>query len=291
MVRNVVATLLIGTVALGGWAPARADEGRRPVREVIGGDVAPAGWFPWMVRLSMGCGGTLIASRVVLTAGHCVAGTGPETGIGVTAGVVDLESPDAITARSVAVIRAPEFRTETRGNDWAVVALDRAIDRPTVKLAGGDTADTGTFVVMGWGSTREGAGRQERRLRYATVSTVPDADCAADYRRAGVDLIGKDSICAGGHGIDTCQGDSGGPMVGRDGSGRWVQVGIVSWGLGCARDGYPGVYTEVSTFRQAIEAAGRAIARTARAGTLPSNAGQGLIAPSAGRAPSKSTAE
>src|SRR5689334_11032489 len=259
MVRNVVSLLLIGTVALTGSASARADGGRRAVREVVGGDPVPAGRFPWMVRLSMGCGGTLIAPRVVLTAGHCVDGTGPDTGIVVTAGVVDLNSPDAITARSVAVIRAPGFRTETRGNDWAVVALDRTIDLPTIDLARGNPGTNGVFVVMGWGLVREGAGRQERRLRYATVSTVPDADCAADYRRAGVDLVAKDSICAGGHGIDTCQGDSGGPMVRGDGSGRWVQVGIVSWGRGCARDGYPGVYGEVSTFRKAIKAATRKV--------------------------------
>jgi secreted trypsin-like serine protease len=259
MVRNVVSLLLIGTVALAGSAPARADGGQRPVREVVGGDLAPAGRFPWMVRLSMGCGGTLIAPRVVLTAGHCVDGTGPDTGIMVTAGVVDLNSPDAITARSIAVVRAPGFRTETRGNDWAVVALDRTIDLPTIDLTRGNPGNNGAFVVMGWGLVREDAGRQERRLRYATVSTVPDADCATDYRRAGVDLVAKDSICAGGHGIDTCQGDSGGPMVRGDGSGRWVQVGIVSWGLGCARDGYPGVYAQISTFRKAIKAATRKI--------------------------------
>src|SRR5207237_4098396 len=63
-------------------------------------------------------------------------------------------------------------------------------------------------------------------------------------------------ICAGYDqgGVDTCQGDSGGPMVNKDSSGNWVEVGIVSWGEGCARAGKPGVYTEVSTFSADIKA-------------------------------------
>lgn len=51
-------------------------------------------------------------------------------------------------------------------------------------------------------------------------------------------------ICAGEKGKDSCQGDSGGPMV--DSAGK--QVGVVSWGIGCALAGYPGVYARVSTY-------------------------------------------
>lgn len=260
MVRNIASALVIGVLALATATPsvAAASGGTiHPIREVVGGDVAPEGKFPWMVRLSMGCGGALSAPRVVLTAGHCVKGTGYDDSIEVTAGSTDLDSPDAVVAHSVSIIRAPDFSGETRGSDWAVVRLDRALDLPTLPLTRGTAADHGPFTIMGWGQVREGSVRQQRLLRYATVPSVPDAECAADYRRAGVDLIAGDSICAGRRGVDTCQGDSGGPMVRRDAAGRWVQVGIVSWGLGCARYGYPGVYTQVSMYRSAIRAATR----------------------------------
>jgi secreted trypsin-like serine protease len=110
---------------------------------------------------------------------------------------------------------------------------------------------------MGWGQTREGALKQERRLHYATVPTVSDAKCAKEYEKAHVKLVAAESICAAKRGVDTCQGDSGGPMVGKDTKGEWVQIGIVSWGLGCAREAYPGVYTQISAFRAEIRKAVR----------------------------------
>ena len=64
-------------------------------------------------------------------------------------------------------------------------------------------------------------------------------------------------ICAGdtvNGGVDTCQGDSGGPMTKRDASGAWREVGIVSYGNGCARAGFPGVYGEVQSFSADIAA-------------------------------------
>ncbi|BCJ42902.1 trypsin [Actinoplanes ianthinogenes] len=254
MVRIVASVLLAAAVAV---TPAPAVASGRPVLEVVGGNVAKAGEFPWVVRLSMGCGGALTAPRVVLTAGHCVDATGVNKKITVTAGVTDLKAKNAVTAHSVEVIRAPGFQTETRGDDWAVVKLDRVLTLPTLDLVPDASADQGDVTVMGWGQTREGSLRQERKLHYATVPTIPDATCAKAYLAAKVTLVRTDSICAGRHGVDTCQGDSGGPMVRRARDGRWAQVGIVSWGLGCARDAYPGVYTQISKFRTAILAATR----------------------------------
>ncbi|MFF0375020.1 S1 family peptidase [Actinoplanes missouriensis] len=249
-----MASLVVAvTVALPvGATPARADT---RVPEVIGGEIATPGEFPWAVRLSMGCGGALTAPRLVLTAGHCVGATGPNHRITVTAGSSDLKSKDAVTVKSVEVFRSPGFVTETEGKDWALVRLERALDLPTLDLPEDAGGDEGPFTVMGWGQTRESSLKQERRLHYAEVPIIADRECAKAYRQAGVELVRDESICAGRHGVDTCQGDSGGPMVRRDAAGTWRQVGIVSWGLGCARDGYFGVYTQVSKFRDEIRAA------------------------------------
>jgi secreted trypsin-like serine protease len=234
-----------------------------PTPEIVGGRTAPEGAYPWVVRLSMGCAGSLIAPRVVLTAGHCVRRSGTDRDIGVIAGSADLASDRAVRARSTDVRRAPGYRDATRGDDWAVIRLDRTLDLPLLPLAAERSSDSGTFTVVGWGSTREGSSRQQRRLREAQVGHVADRPCAARYRKAGYRVVTDEMICAGDlrdGGVDSCQGDSGGPLLRRDATGGWVQVGIVSWGRGCARPGYPGVYTRVSTFSAAILAAARTLA-------------------------------
>ncbi|TXS50996.1 serine protease [Streptomyces sp. t39] len=218
---------------------------------VVGGTRAAQGEFPFMVRLSMGCGGALYTKDIVLTAAHCVNGSGNNTSITATAGVVDLNSSSAVKVRSTKVLQAPGYNG--KGKDWALIKLAQPINLPTLKIAETSAYNSGTFTVAGWGAAREG-GAQQRYLLKAQVPFVSDTSCRQSY---GNDLVPAEEICAGYSqgGVDTCQGDSGGPMFRRDNAGAWIQVGIVSWGEGCARPGYPGVYTEVSAFAAAIKSA------------------------------------
>ncbi|KOG73452.1 MULTISPECIES: S1 family peptidase [Streptomyces] len=222
-----------------------------PSNRIVGGTRAEQGEFPFIVRLSMGCGGALYAKDIVLTAAHCVDGS-DATGITVTGAVVDLESPDAIKVKSTKILVAPGY--DGKGKDWALVKLEKPIDQPTLKIAKDPKYNEGEFDIAGWGADKEG-GQQQRYLLKAKVPFVDDATCQKAY---GDRLTPGEEICTGKlhvGGVDTCQGDSGGPMFRRDEAGEYVQVGIVSWGDGCARPESPGIYTEVSTFAGDIEKA------------------------------------
>ncbi|WP_221356566.1 S1 family peptidase [Streptomyces beigongshangae] len=223
---------------------------------IVGGTPAGQGEFPFMVSLSMGCGGSLYKKDVVLTAAHCVSGSGNTTRITATAGVADLGAAGAIKVKSTKVVQAPGY--DGNGKDWALVKLARPIELPTLKIATNTRYNRGTFTIAGWGDTAENANTGSRKLLKAKVPFVADLKCKRHY---GGRLIAGQELCAGipRGGVDTCQGDSGGPMFRKDDSGKWIQVGIVSWGDGCARPMTPGVYTEVSTFASAIARAAAAL--------------------------------
>ena len=97
-------------------------------------------------------------------------------------------------------------------------------------------------TVIGYGTTAED-GYGTSILQEVEVNYIPPDTCSVDYS-GGINEATM--MCAGvGGGKDSCQGDSGGPLFTRSGD-TFTQVGIVSWGYGCARSEFPGVYSRVS---------------------------------------------
>ncbi|MEM7522584.1 MAG: serine protease [Pseudomonadota bacterium] len=114
--------------------------------------------------------------------------------------------------------------------------------------------------VAGWGAFAEG-GPISDDLRAVRVPFAVQNDCRTNHRRIGAE-VNDGAFCAGFRtgGFDSCQGDSGGALTFQhrtpegDAFGPPVLVGVVSWGVGCARYGLQGVYTDVLRHLDWLEA-------------------------------------
>ncbi|XP_012270934.1 chymotrypsin-1 [Orussus abietinus] len=229
---------------------------RGPPTRLIGGISADIGEFPYQasLRLKGGhfCGGSIITTRHVLTAAHCIIdflSTGSDlTGLTVVTGTNSL----ARGGTTHAVGKYSYHKDYAGGpsnmwrNDVAVLTLAKEIEVTTeqspISLPDEDVPWGETGVVSGWGLTVYPGNSFPTILQKSNVTFIQQSECSRHHPG-----IITSQICAmQKYGVGTCNGDSGGPLVYGD-----TVVGIVSWGRNCAL-GVPDVYTKVYSHREYI---------------------------------------
>ncbi|KAG6445009.1 trypsin-1-like [Manduca sexta] len=254
----------------------------RTRRRIVGGYETKQQYYPWMAVLMYNgrfyCGGSLLNDLYVLTAAHCTAGFRKEK---ITVRFLEHDRSQVNETKTIdrkvsAIIRHLRYNPGTYDNDIALLKLEERVDlssalkkvrrdgnstepeenqdvglRPVCLPKGGLSYTNYTAVVTGWGTTEEG-GSVSDTLQEVKVPIVSNDECRKGYGGR----ITENMICAGEKegGKDACQGDSGGPMHIVDENGnKYREVGVVSWGEGCARPDKYGVYSRVNRYLTWIE--------------------------------------
>nr|XP_036223913.1 serine protease easter isoform X6 [Bactrocera oleae]XP_036223914.1 serine protease easter isoform X6 [Bactrocera oleae] len=269
--------------------------GQMTSSRIYGGNATKIDEYPWMAlieytkpfgRSGHHCGGSLISSRYIVTASHCVNGkalpkdwlvsavrlgewdtkTNPDCEVDVR-GEKDC-APPHIDVPVESAIPHPRYDPNSLNqvNDIALLRLKNTVTftdfiRP-ICLPLNDNLRTATFddIIMdvaGWGKT-ESKSSSNVKLKAELVG-VPLEKCRHVYSMQSISLEAT-QMCAGGKkGVDSCRGDSGGPLIGLGTTGRgrtyYFLIGIVSFGpASCGLEGWPGVYTRVGHFVDWIQA-------------------------------------
>lgn len=247
-------------------------------KKIVGGQVSKKGAWPWVALIGYDdglssspfkCGGALITARHVVTAAHCIR----KDLAFVRLGEYNLTTDTEAKHIDIPVIRRevhPGYSRRDGHSDIALLYLDRNVEFSdfiapicmprTPELRRKSYVKVSPFVV-GWGKTMEG-GKSASVLQELQIPVFDNEVCLDSYRKLNRWFSQRqfDSavLCAGvlNGGMDTCQGDSGGPLMAPEifkDNIRYYLIGVVSYGIGCARPNVPGVYTSTQHFMDWIE--------------------------------------
>lgn len=205
------------------------------------------------------CGATLIHPDVLLTSAHCYSPLVKY--IFAKVNNTKTSSVRDYVGKQVVRLRIHEgWNPEQLQNDIMLLVLkDPIYDITPVRYNVESTipSDKDTLIVLGTGQLEYGkGGRIPDHLQQVDVPVVDMETCKSNYAgdtTKNLALEARSHICAGSAGKDACGGDSGGPALMRVGN-EDVQVGIISFGIGCGLERFPGIYTRVSKYAAWLEA-------------------------------------
>ncbi|NXP47763.1 TMPS9 protease, partial [Heliornis fulica] len=225
-----------------------------PLSRIVGGSAAARGEWPWQVSLWLWrkehkCGAVLIADRWLLSAAHCFdIYSDPKMWVAFL-GTPFLSGIDGKMEKIFRIYKHPFYNVYSLDYDVALLELNTPVKfsntiKPICLPDNSHVFQEGArCFITGWGSTKEG-GLMSKHLQKAAVNMIGDQACKKFYPVQ----ISSRMLCAGfpQGTVDSCSGDAGGPLACREPSGKWFLAGITSWGYGCARPYFPGVYTKVT---------------------------------------------
>lgn len=251
--------------------PSEAESDGTVTYRIVGGMMAHPGAWPSMApiynrKFAEGrtpfCGAAIIDTNWALTAAHCV---------------YQREAKDLFVRENTnlageghqidvtGIIINENYSPHPPLNDVALLQLAEPAQSPRQLLMrsqlGHELLKEGALLtVIGYGLVtaqpvdkpeKFNTGSPSGHLLQVDIPLISHEQCIKTY---GAASITDATICVGTRegGTDSCQGDSGGPLYVHDRMQQPVQVGVVSWGEGCAQPGKYGVYASVGYFEKWI---------------------------------------